>query len=96
MVEVVIMRKVYLGYPQELEKKLYDDIVAAKCDDIFYPVVVVVPSNLSGVYLRRSLARCGGSHCRVRFLTLADLAAELAAESPDYALRKACLLYTSF
>ncbi len=89
MVEVVIMRKVYLGYPQELEKKLYDDIVAAKCDDIFYPVVVVVPSNLSGVYLRRSLARCGGSHCRVRFLTLADLAAELAAESPDYALRKA-------
>jgi len=35
------MRKVYLGYPQELEKKLYDDIVAAKCDDIFYPVVVV-------------------------------------------------------
>ncbi len=87
MVEYVLMCKLYLGSPQSLEKKLFDDIASVKSDDPFYPVSVVVESNLAAVYLRRALARCG-SYCRVRFLTLADLAAELAEAAPDYASRK--------
>jgi ATP-dependent helicase/nuclease subunit B len=87
LVEYVPMRKLYLGYPQELEKKLFDDIASSKNDDPFYPVTVAVENNLAGVYLRRVLARCG-SYCRVRFLTLPDLAAELAEGAPDYASRE--------
>lgn len=81
------MCKLYLGHLQELEKKLCGDIAAAKRDDPFYPVIVLVENNLAGVYLRRALGRCR-SYCRVRFMTLSGLAAELAGETPEYASRK--------
>lgn len=80
MVEYLSMKRIYLGSLQELELRLCGDIAAVKRGRPFYPVVVVVPSNLAGVYLRRSLARRGGSYCGVRFLTLNDLAVWLAGE----------------
>lgn len=86
LVEYVPMKKIYHGALQEIEKKLRDDIAFARRDDIFHPVVVLVPSNLAGVHLRRSLACSGGSFCRVRFLTPADLASMLAENNPDYSL----------
>lgn len=86
LVEYVPMKRIYHGALKEIEKKLRNDIAFARRDDIFYPVVVLVPSNLAGVYLRRSLARSGGSYCRVRFLTLSDLASMLAENNPDYSL----------
>ncbi|NLA27786.1 MAG: hypothetical protein GX878_10380 [Firmicutes bacterium] len=86
-VEYVTMMKLYLGSPQRLEKRLFEDIVTAKRSDPFYSIIVVVESNLAGVYLRRALARFG-IYCHVRFLTLPDLAAELAEKVPDYANRR--------
>lgn len=80
------MCKLYLGSTQDLEKKLFADIAAAKCDNPFYPVNVIVENNLTGVYLKRALADYG-SYCRVRFLSLADMAAEMAEGMPDYAFR---------
>ena len=86
LVEYVPMKKIYHGALPQLEQKLWDDIALAKQGDIFRPVFVLVPSNLAGVCLRRSLARFGGSYCRIRFLTLSDLASTLAEKSPGYAL----------
>ena len=81
------MRKLYLGQLQELEQKLCGDIAAAKQDDPFYPVIVLVENHLAGVYLRRALGR-RGSYCRVRFTTFPDLAGELAGKTPEFASRK--------
>ena len=67
------MSNVYLGTVQQLEKQLASCIAAVKKGDPFAPVVVLVESNLVGVYLRRSLACRMGSHCSVRFVTLSDL-----------------------
>lgn len=83
------MKRIYLGDLPEIERKLSGDIAAAKRGMPFQPVVVVVPSNLTGVYLRRSLARHVGSYCNVRFATLNDLARELAAASTDAGILQA-------
>ncbi len=45
------------------------------------PLVVLVGSNLLGLYLRRLLVQRGISHLNIRFLTFIDLARILAAES---------------
>lgn len=87
--EYLFMRKIYLGDSPEIEKKLGEDIAAAKSRDIFFPVVVVVPSNLAGIYLRRAQVRYSGSNCRVRFLTMADLAAGLAEKDEEHLRRRA-------
>lgn len=81
------MRKLYLGPLQVLERKLFEDITAAKSEDPFHPVIVAVESNLAGVYLGRALAQYG-SHCRVSFVTLPDLAAGLAGKTAEYDARK--------
>ncbi len=88
MIEYLSMRKIYLGDLPEIEEQLGADIAAVKSADIFYPVVVVVPSNLAGVYLRRALVRHSGSYCGVRFLTTADLAAGLAEKDEGYLQRR--------
>ncbi len=84
MIEYIPMRKIYLGVLPEIEKRLGGDIAAAKGGDPFYPVVVVVPSNLVGVYLRRALVCHSGSNCRVRFLTMADLAMGLVKKGGEH------------
>lgn len=86
------MRALYLGSPQGFEKRLFEDIAAAKCGDPFHPVIVAVENNLAGIYLKRALSRFG-SYCRVYFLTLSQLAAKLAEGKPDYASRRALPLF---
>ena len=51
---------------------------AAKADDPVAPVLVVVGSHLQHIYLRRRLARSLTAVANVRFVTLMDLAGELA------------------
>jgi len=76
--------KFYLGDPAQLERQFSRDVAATKREDPFSNVVVVVESNLAGIYLRRALAKLIGSHSAVRFVVLKDLAAELARQfKPD-------------
>lgn len=77
------MSNLYLGSPAQIEKQLALEVAAAKKDDPFYPVTVIVDNNLVGTYLRRSLAGHFGSYCRVRFITLQELAAELSRETEE-------------
>ena len=55
-----------------------DAVRAAKADDPAAPVLVVVGSHLQHIYLRRLLARSLKAVANVRFVTLMDLAGELA------------------
>jgi ATP-dependent helicase/nuclease subunit B len=87
------MNKLYLGSPEELEIQLAREVVASKRNNPFYSVVVVVENNLTGIYLRRALAERSGSHSRVRFLTLDDLASELARCSDQASLYRALPFY---
>lgn len=61
-----------------LEREFVAAVRAAKRDDPVAPVLVVVGSHLQHVYLRRRLARALRAVANVRFVTLMDLAGELA------------------
>jgi hypothetical protein len=52
-----------------LEDSLARDVADAKAADPLAPVVVLVGSNMLGMYLARMLARRGASHAGIRFLT---------------------------
>lgn len=79
VVPVPLTHQVCLGSLPALERQLFSDIIDCKKDDPLRPVVVLVESNLAGIYLRRRLAGSAGSHCRVEFLTFSDLARRFAA-----------------
>ena len=55
-----------------------DAVRAAKADDPVAPVLVVVGSHLQHIYLRRLLARSLTAVANIRFVTLLDMAGELA------------------
>ena len=61
-----------------LEREFVAAVRAAKGDDPVAPVLVVAGSHLQHVYLRRRLARALRAAANVRFVTLMDLAGELA------------------
>jgi ATP-dependent helicase/nuclease subunit B len=62
----------------KLERAFVDAVRAAKAADPAAAVLVVVGSHLQHIYLRRLLARSLTAVANVRFLTLMDLAGELA------------------
>ena len=64
-----------------LERAFVAAVRAAKADAPVAPVLVVVGSHLQHVYLRRLLARSLTAVANVRFVTLMDLAGELALPS---------------
>ncbi len=71
-----------LGTPGfELETALGDRLAAARRDDPFEPLAILVGSNLLGAYLRRKLAERSGGLFNVRFVTFADLATLIAREA---------------
>jgi ATP-dependent helicase/nuclease subunit B len=71
----------FLGpFQPELEKAFFEWVRSRKERDPWAPLVVLVGSNLLGLYLRRQLARRGLNHINLRFLTFIDLARDLAAE----------------
>lgn len=61
-----------------MEESLIKEISAFKRKDPLLPLKIVVPSNLTGIYLRRMLAAGGAGHVNVNFCTLPDLMRELA------------------
>lgn len=61
-----------------LEREFVSAVRTAKADDPAAAVLVVVGSHLQHIYLRRLLARSLTAVANVRFLTLMDLAGELA------------------
>ena len=74
----------FLGpFQPELEEAFFLWGRAKKEKDPFAPLVVLVGSNLLGLYLRRLLAQRGLNHINLRFLTFIDLARALAAEPLD-------------
>ena len=62
----------------KLEREFVGAVRSARADDPAAAVLVVVGSHLQHIYLRRLLARSLNAVANVRFLTLMDLAAELA------------------
>ncbi len=69
------------GSLAQLETRLFSSIRDAKRDDPFRPLVVLCGSRFLGHYLARQLARAGSPHAAIQFLTLNDLARQLAGES---------------
>ena len=73
------MRRLYRGdFQPELEAAFLHELAGMRRGDPLEPVVVVVPSNLLKLHLRRLAARRGCPHLNVHFLTLVDLARKLA------------------
>jgi ATP-dependent helicase/nuclease subunit B len=68
-------------FQPDLEEAFLDWIRRKKNADPFAPVVVLVGSNLLGLYLQRLLAQKGFHHINIRFITFLDLAKALADES---------------
>jgi len=87
----VIPRKVvpvshilYTGHLHpHLEEHFLAEVARRKERDPLEPVIVLVGSNLLGIYLRRRLAERYGGHINVRFLTLLDLARALVGRAPE-------------
>ncbi|HXZ36352.1 MAG TPA: hypothetical protein VEL68_10065, partial [Thermodesulfobacteriota bacterium] len=74
----------FLGpFQPELEEAFSLWVRERKEKDPLAPLVVLVGSNLLGLYLRRLLAQRGLNHINLRFLTFIDLARTLAAEPLD-------------
>jgi hypothetical protein len=71
----------FLGpFQPELEEAFFLWVRKKKEKDPFAALVVLVGSNLLGLYLRRLLAQRGLNHINLRFLTFIDLARALAVE----------------
>jgi ATP-dependent helicase/DNAse subunit B len=74
----------FLGpFQPELEDAFLERVRTKKEKDRFAPLVVLVGSNLLGLYLRRQLVQRGLNHINLSFLTFIDLARALAAEPLD-------------
>jgi ATP-dependent helicase/DNAse subunit B len=74
----------FLGpFQPELEEAFFLWVRTKKEKDPLAPLVVLVGSNLLGLYLRRLLAQRGLNHINLRFLTFIDLARTLAVEPLD-------------
>ena len=74
-------RLVLAPFPPDLEEGFLHIVKSRKGRDLMCPLVVLVGSNLLGLYLRRLLVQRGISHLNIRFLTSIDLARLLTAES---------------
>lgn len=74
-------RSLFIGpFQPELEEAFFDFVKRKKEPDPLRPVVVLVGSNLLGLYLRRLFTLKGLDHINIHFLTFLDLAKALAAE----------------
>ena len=79
----------FLGpFQPDLEKAFLTFLKKRKEKDPFLPLVVLVGSNLLGLYLGRLLVQKGLDHLNIRFLTFIDLARALALESFGRELRR--------
>lgn len=72
-----MLRQLVTGSIKDLEQEIFNLIIEEKQEPL-KPMVVLVGSNILGIYLRRKLASLGFSHAGVRFITLSELAYTLA------------------
>lgn len=72
-----MLRQLVTGSTKNLEQELFNLIIKEKQEPL-KPMVVLVGSNILGIYLRRKLASLGFSHAGIRFITLSELAYTLA------------------
>src|SRR5438270_12827832 len=71
-------RVLHLGpYQPALETALVAEVAAIRRDDPLRPVVVLAPTFLLCVHLKRMLAQALGGHSGVRFVNVQQLAEEL-------------------
>ena len=74
-------RQLFLGpFQPELEEAFFDFVKNKKDRDPLAPLVVLVGSNLLGLYLQRLFVKRQLHHINIRFLTFIDLARALAEE----------------
>ncbi len=74
-------KKLYLGsFHPFLEDSLCAEVQSIRSRDQINPIIILVGSNLLGLYLRRTLAQKLECLFNVRFLTFIDLARAIAAE----------------
>ncbi len=79
----------FLGpFQPDLEKAFLTFLKKRKDEDPFFLLVVLVGSNLLGLYLGRLLVQRGLDYLNIRFLTFIDLARALALESFSRELRR--------
>ncbi len=69
--------KLFYGTTRDLVPGLQSKIETIREEYLLQPLRVIVDSNLTGIYLRRTLAERGCSHLNLRFSTFTDLAREL-------------------
>ena len=70
-----------VGFGAEAREALADFVIQAKTDDPLAAVTVVVPSNYTGLSLRRELGGRGGGIAVLETLTIAELADRLGGSS---------------
>ena len=70
-----------VGFGAEAREALDDFVSRAKCGDPLAAVTVVVPSNYTGLSLRRQLGSRGGGIAALETLTVAELAERLGGPS---------------
>ncbi|MEW5807665.1 MAG: PD-(D/E)XK nuclease family protein [Acidobacteriota bacterium] len=74
-------RRLYPGaFHPELEDSFVAEVQGIRNKNPLSPIIVLVGSNLLGLYLRRLLARRSGSIFNIRFLTFLDLARALVSD----------------
>jgi RecB family exonuclease len=71
-------KHLYCGNFPELQERFVADVIRQRRADPLAPLDVVVSGQMQRLYVKRELARQGCSHAGVRFLTLAELAADYA------------------
>jgi RecB family exonuclease len=72
-------RLVFTGDFPELQAAFVERVGTLRRDDPLRPLLVLVPTNLLRVHLRRSLAASGAAHMNVRLMTFAEWVRELTA-----------------
>src|SRR3990170_3179545 len=71
-------RILLIGDYPALESSLVNEIKAARAQDPFNPLLILVSSKLLGLHLRRLLAEDGVPHFNLRFKTLEEFAREVS------------------
>jgi ATP-dependent helicase/nuclease subunit B len=73
-----VSKTLFTGPFRALERCFLEETSAGRKADPLSPLIVLIPGQLLRLHLRRALARYSGGHANVRFLTLLELAHEIA------------------
>lgn len=75
-------RVLHLGpYQPTLEEALFEEVRGVRENDALQPIVVLVPTAFLRQHLKRMLALAMGGHSGIRFVTVSELARDIAERS---------------